>query len=78
MTLFGDGSPELVDTWVELYDITHPIVLDNGWNVTVRYTGSQIGLPSMMLIKPGLELVSVNGWVTEADIERILPLPAAE
>lgn len=73
ITLFGDGTAELVDTWVNQYNINHPIVLDDGWNVTVRYTGPQIGLPAMTLIKPGLELVTVNGWVQESDIERILP-----
>ena len=50
------------------------MVLDDGWGVTVRYTGPQIGLPAMTLIKPGLEMVKVNGWVSEADIEEILPL----
>ena len=73
ITLFGDADQALMQQWVENFGITHPFLMDNGWNTTVRYTGPQIGLPAMTLIKPGLEMVKVNGWVSEADIERILP-----
>ena len=62
-----------MNTFADRHGIEHPIVLDNGWSTTVRYTGPQIGLPAMTLIKPGLEMVKVNGYVSESDIENILP-----
>ena len=75
MTLFdGDEGQAMMNTWVERYGINYPMVLDAGWSTTARYTGPQIGLPAMTLIKPGLEMVKVNGRVSEAEIEAILPL----
>jgi hypothetical protein len=57
--------------WVSQYGITHPVVLDDGWRVTDRF-GPQ-GVPSMTLLKPGLELVVVDGYVDASTIEGLLP-----
>jgi hypothetical protein len=73
VTLFGDADNASMNVFADSHGIEHPIVLDNGWSTTARYTGPQIGLPAMTLIKPGLEMVKVNGWVSESDIEAVLP-----
>ena len=38
MTLFGDADNASMNVFADSHGIEHPIVLDNGWSTTARYT----------------------------------------
>ena len=69
--LFGDATQALAQSLVDAYSIPHPVVLDDGWEVSSRFGFSS--LPSYTLIGPGLKVVSTDQWwVDSAAIERLL------
>lgn len=60
--------------WAAAHGIQHPVVADPYYEVTGRYVqGSSIGLPSMTLLGPGAELLSLDTPVDESDIVANLP-----
>ena len=70
--LFGDATPSIATSLINGYDITHPVVLDDGWSVSSRY--GLTSLPSYTLLAPGLKIVSTDEWwMDNSTIERVLP-----
>ena len=72
--MFGDppSQGDLRD-WAETHGLSHPVVADPGWGVTIRYIdGYSIGLPSLSLLGGGAEVVIRDGYVDESTVERAL------
>ena len=68
------SAPTMEDlqAWQATYSVTHPLVSDGGWAASYDYV--TVGIPSQQLLKPGAELVVVDGFgLTGADIEPYLP-----
>ena len=65
--------------WVTDYSLTHPVVADTDFNVVKRFippkpNGTiEIGLPSFTLLAPGAVVKIANGFVSDSDIEAVLP-----
>lgn len=80
VTLFGEtqgGSPPTPDdlmAWADQFGHEFPVLADPNFSVGGSFVaGSSIGLPSMSLIAPGGEVIKADQYVTEADIEPLLP-----
>lgn len=61
-----------LNAWAEQAGITHPVLADGSWGVSNRYEQDG-GIPTLTLVAPGGELVMVDQYVTDADIEAVLP-----
>jgi len=68
-----------LSSWATEFGLTHPVMADPGiatsWNYisTVDASGS-IGLPTLHLIGPGMEVLAVNeGHISASMIEAHLP-----
>ncbi len=65
---------EELNTWVDEYAITHPVVSDADWEVVESYSErGRPALPSHTLIAPGMEILVASGKVEEADVVAALP-----
>ena len=80
LTLFAqteagaDPSEADLMAWADRFDHDFPVLNDFGYPVGGSFVeGSTISLPSMSLIAPGGEGLKADAYVTEADIEAILP-----
>ena len=80
ITLLGEtdsGSlpaQENLAGWADQYGQTFPVVADGSFGVGARFVeGSSIGLPSISLLAPGMEVVIADGRPTAQDIEALLP-----
>ena len=79
ITLIGEnmaGGPPTqaqLQQWAQGFGLTHPVVADPGWNVTVSYTGPSISLPAMHQIAPGGQILRRNTWISEPQIQAALP-----
>ncbi len=80
ITLLGEdqfgGAPDQGDlqTWADAFGLTHAVVADPGWGVTVRYIdGYTIGLPAMHLVGPGGVVLVRDGWISESTVASNLP-----
>ncbi len=80
VTLLGEtdsGSlpaQENLAGWADQYGQTFPVVADASFGVGARFVeGSSIGLPSVSLLAPGMEVVIADGRPSEQDIEAVLP-----
>jgi hypothetical protein len=79
ITLLGENyygtapSVEELQEWANAFGITHPVVSDGGWGVTVRFTGYSFALPAMHQMAPGMEILRINTWVTENQVQSALP-----
>ena len=65
-----------MNDWADSFGITHPVVKDPGFNVTLRYiqtTGGSFGIPSMTLLQDGAEIVITDGYVDEGTVQSYLP-----
>lgn len=73
--LFGDvPDPEDTIAWAEDHGLTHPVVSDPRWGITVRYTGlGSVLLPTMHQLGPGMEVLHVDTLLDEGDILDALP-----
>ena len=72
------SQSDLMD-WANTYGITHPVVVDAGFNETVQYlwanpefTGT-IGLPNMQLLSSGMVVELSNSWPSDSYIVSFLP-----
>lgn len=65
--------------WATDYGLNHPVVADADFGVLKRFIlpgangAIEIGLPSFTLLAPGAEVRVANGYVSEAEIEAVLP-----
>jgi len=80
ITLIGENdasaTPSTADLlgWAEEYASDFPIVADPNFTYTSKFiAGSNIGLPSMQLLGPNAEVISVDARVTRQQIEAVLP-----
>lgn len=79
ITLIGEDTgrnpsePEDSAAWADRYGLQHPVVTDSGWGVTYRYVEGTFDLPSMHLLGPGAEVISVQDAVTRTELESHLP-----
>ena len=79
ITLVGENlqgtTPDVagLQQWAQTFGLTHPVVADANWGVTVTYAGSSFGLPSMDQLGPGAVVIRRNTWVTEPQIVSALP-----
>jgi hypothetical protein len=79
ITLIGENlsgnTPDVaqLQQWVQAFGLTHPVVADANWGVTVDYAGYSFGLPSMNLLAPGAVVLHRNTRVTEQQIVNGLP-----
>lgn len=58
--------------WASDYGLTTPVLSDSNWGVSNRYEQDG-GIPTQTLIGPGMEIALVDEWVSESDIEAVLP-----
>jgi hypothetical protein len=65
-------STEDLGDWAGQYGLTTPVLADEGWSVNNRFEADG-GIPTMTLLAPGAEVILADEWVTEADIEAVLP-----
>jgi hypothetical protein len=79
ITLLGENSfgstptVEELQEWADTFGLTHPVVADAGWGVTVRFTGYSFALPAMHQMAPGMEILRRNTWITENQVQGALP-----
>lgn len=59
--------------WADTFGLTHPVVADAGWGVTMQYAGFSWSMPSMHQLAPGGVVVRKKTVVSEAQIEAELP-----
>ena len=75
LALLGSGEPSV---WSEELGLTYPVLFDEGFNLFSSRFLDQIGsyqIPNFVLLKPGLEILWLNGYEIAADdIEPYLPL----
>ena len=73
----GSGVTPSVDelkSWANQYNLTHPVLADDGWVVTRSYIGNGgIGLPTETLLASGMIVNRIDTWVQDSDIEALLP-----
>jgi len=65
-------STDDLTTWATTYGLTHPVVADANWGVGNQYEQDG-GIPTLTLLAPGMEIVAVDAWVGDSDIEAVLP-----
>lgn len=63
------SQDDLVD-WADNYDMTMPVLADDGGSVMWRYSDG--GLPTLVLVDHGMVLSSVNEGAHEAEIDALL------
>ncbi len=65
-------TEEDLTTWVEHFEISHPVLADPHWAETDVYDldGNEA---SHVLLAPGAILMAVDAIITETDIEAVLP-----
>ena len=68
----GVPSTDGLAGWADAYGLTTPVAADSSWGVSFRYE-QDYGIPSQHLIAPGGEIIAVDSWVNDSDIEAILP-----
>lgn len=71
----GDYEPptqEDLVAWADEYGMTFPVVHDEAWGIENRFREDN-GIPTISLLGPGAEVVIRDQWVTEAQIEEVLP-----
>jgi len=71
----NEGTTPTAEELMELanqYGITAPVVADPNWTVSNRYEQDG-GIPTQNLIGPGMEIILVDEWVSDSDIEAALP-----
>jgi hypothetical protein len=71
MTLLAGTDEAGVQTWVEEYGLTHPVLNDASGAVANRWE-ADYAWPSKTLLAGGLELLVADGEVSEIDIEEAL------
>jgi hypothetical protein len=59
-------------SWATDYGLTTPVLSDSGWGISNRYEEDG-GIPTQTLFGPGMEIILVDEWVTDSDIEAALP-----
>ena len=64
-------ADELMD-WASDYGLTTPVLSDASWGVSNRYEEDG-GIPTQTLLGPGMEIILVDEWVSDSDIEAALP-----
>ena len=80
MTLIGEDSegrpatPEHAALWADAFELSHPVLADPGWEITVRYTQSgAIAIPSMHQLGAGAVVLQAETVVSERDVRDALP-----
>jgi len=77
--MFGENSarttPSQSDlaSWAVYYGLTSPVLTDPSWTVNDRYDLDG-RTPTIVLLAPDMQIVSVDSAVNDADIEAVLPL----
>ena len=72
---FGTApSEQELRSWAAMQGVTHPLVADEGYGVTMRFIdGNSIGLPAFHLLGPGAEVLMRNSWNARSSYESYLP-----
>jgi hypothetical protein len=79
ITLIGENlqgqTPDVagLQQWAQTFGLTHPVVADPGWGVTVDYAGYSFGLPSMHQLGAGAVVLRRGTWVSEQQVVDALP-----
>jgi hypothetical protein len=69
----NEPTPADVAEWIDVFEVTHPILLDPGWTVSNRYTyGEELALPTFQLMEPPVRLVRLNTQLIESDLVAVL------
>ena len=65
--------------WATQYNLTHPVVADPNFDETAQYLfgdpnfSGDFYLPNMQLLAPGRVVTISNGWVTQSNVQQVLP-----
>ena len=66
-------NQNVLSRWAEDYELNHPVVADNGWEVTDRYIDTaSMGIPTMHLMRRGLVIEVRDTILTRSDVERMV------
>ena len=65
-----------LNDWVSYFGITFPVLADPGYTIDPLYDPSGRSRPTYVLLSPGMliEEIGGSGTVSDADIERVLPV----
>jgi hypothetical protein len=62
-----------LQAWADRYELTTPVIADDGWSLLKRYSKAQ-SYPRYTLLGPGAEVIFVNQKTySESEIEAVLP-----
>ena len=64
-------TTEDASTWANTFGLTFPVLADSGWTIGNRFELDYY-IPSHTLIGPGMEVIEVDGDISDADIEALL------
>lgn len=71
ITLLGEGN---ATSWANTFGLDYPVLSDPGYAITGRFVGpGSFSLPSMHLLGPGMEVITVESWVSEGAVIAALP-----
>ena len=65
--------------WANDYNLTHPVLSDPSFGYTTPFLYDSANfdgyfyLPNMQLLSQGRVVAVSNGWVSEGDIQNVLP-----
>lgn len=76
---FGTPSAETLDSWVETFGLTDPVLYDRGFTYALfppfitSYSGDSFGFPTWLLVNPQMELVHGNvGFSSWDDVGSVI------
>ncbi|MCB9762866.1 MAG: hypothetical protein H6739_23900 [Alphaproteobacteria bacterium] len=78
VSLYGENTGRRTPTvtelgqWASYYGHTFPVTADPAWGVGGLYNRDGAH-PTLVLLEPGMRIVSVDQPVSEADIQAVLP-----
>ena len=68
---YNATTTEDASDWANTFGLTFPVLADSGWSIGNRFELDNY-IPSYTLIGPGMEVVEVDGDISDADIEALL------
>ena len=68
---YNATTTEDASDWANTFGLTFPVLADSGWSIGNRFELDNY-IPSYTLIGSGMEVVEVDGDISDADIEALL------
>ena len=72
ITVFSGGTQEQVAAWADQYGLSFPVLYDPSGQIPARFE-RDYAIPTQNLVGPGMELLVVDEFVDNTQIEDSLP-----